>query len=170
MQFLLNTLNSKTQQIVEVLVQLSLDIPPVLAEICGEESDYLTYFTNNCRDIYSPKKVYFSGNCLKGKYEDVNSFVWLAIAHQAYVERSILLDKKVIEDIEISVNAVFNLSNEPDDWLLAFHKRVDLYLMANTAVVEFLSPCIRPFDEILQVVLAENSNTVPELNTPEFYS
>lgn len=170
MQFLLNTFNGQTKKNVEVMVQLNIEIPALLNDMCGEESDYLAYFTNNCLDIYSHKKVYFSDNCLKGNYEDVNSFFWLAIAHQAYVERSILLDTKVIEEIKTSVNSIFILQQEPDDWLLAFHKRVDLYLMANTQAVEFLPPNIRPFDEILKVVLAEKAYGIPEIIKPKYYS
>lgn len=98
----------------KVEVDLALDIPLVLQKSISviEYGDFFKYFSEQHFHICKFRTLNFKGNSVEGSSKELNRFIWLAMAHQAYMERKALLPSKYIADLEASISSMFNLESE----------------------------------------------------------
>lgn len=135
----------------QVLVDLDLDIPSVLKSNSAlmNYDDYFEYFSEHHFHICNFKSLKFSDGIVEGANCDLNLFIWIAMAHQAYMERKMLLSTKYIEDLENTISNIFDRELEAVEWFMAIHRAIDLYLKSNVQLAaEFLPANIVPLNEI----------------------
>lgn len=134
-----------------VIVDLQLDIPDLLHKnmFLDAYDDYFKYFSEQHFHICNFKSIKFLDGVIEGTNADLNKFIWIAMAHQAFMERKFLLDRKYIEELEVSVSKIFDKDREAIEWFMAIHRSIDLYLKSNVnTTVEFLPSNIIPLTEI----------------------
>lgn len=142
----------------KVEVDLSLDIPLVLQKTISviEYEDFFKYFSEHHFHICKFRSLSFKGNSVEGRSKELNRFIWLAIAHQAFMERKALLPTRYISDLESSISGIFSIDHEPREWYLAIHRAIDTFLKSkHPEAVDFLPPNIVPLDEVTNILIQE---------------
>lgn len=142
----------------KVEVDLALDIPLVLHNTISviEYEDFFKYFSEQHFHICKFRTLNFKDGHVEGSSKDLNRFIWLAMAHQAYMERKALLPSKFIADLETSVSGIFDLENESRKWYRAIHKAIDVFLKSKFPdAIEFLPSNIAPLDEVTRILMQE---------------
>lgn len=158
----------------KVEVDLSLDIPLVLQKTISviEYEDFFKYFSEHHFHICKFISLNFKGNSVEGRSKELNRFIWLAIAHQAFMERKALLPTKYILDLESSISGIFSIDNEPREWYLAIHRAIDAFLRSkHPEAVDFIPPNIVPLDEVTLILLQEvEPSTLITVEPSQIYS
>lgn len=135
----------------KLMVDLKLDIPELLHKnmILTGYDDYFKYFSEQHFHICNFKSLKFSDDAAEGSNADLNKFIWMAMAHQAYMERKFLLKKEYVEELELAISSIFHKDLEAVEWFMAIHRSIDLYLKSNvSSSIEFLPANIVPLTEI----------------------
>ena len=153
----------------KVEVDLALDIPLVLQKSISviEYGDFFKYFSEQHFHICKFRTLNFKDNSVEGSSKELNRFIWLAMAHQAYMERKALLPSKYIADLEASISSMFNLESESREWYRAIHKAIDAYLKSQfPEAIEFLPSNIAPLDEVTKILMQEVQPVITVADEP----
>ncbi|WP_180190314.1 hypothetical protein [Acinetobacter sp. YH01009] len=156
----------------QVLVDLKMDIPSIIKNniVLMKYDDYFLYFSDQYFHLCNFKTIKFSDGVVEGTKADLNLFIWLAMAHQGYIERKLLLSKEYIEDLEQSISSIFDRDLEAIEWYMAIHRSIDLYIKSNVNdVVEFLPANIVPLNEItdfLKQLDEDKSTSIEKCDMP----
>lgn len=146
----------------EIELEYKLDISDILLRECHPHKDYLSYFADQHKSIFSHLSISIGAKnrLLKISYKDFNNFIWLAVAHQAYRERSSQL-KDISKKIEQSISKIY--TQDSQEWLEAYLKATDLLIAARVSAsrsYEKIKQCekrdfpiyTQPYMEIINMV------------------
>lgn len=118
----------------EIELEFKLEISDILLRECHPYKDYLSYFADQHKSFFSHLSISISkgakNRLLKISYKDFNNFVWLAVAHQAYMERASQL-KHISKRIEESISKIY--TQDSQEWLEAYLKVTDLLIAARVS-------------------------------------